>query len=738
MGAAARGVARSPMPSVPLRPLLLSAVLALVWVAPGLGPGAAAAQSTRVRLSDGQREVVILADRIQQLGGAQSLLIAEGDVELTVGRSRLLADRVELDPDTGDAVARGRVIFYDGQDRLEAALVEYNVRTGTGVIHDGSLTAAPIYRLSGQRMERVGEGVYSVRHCTFTTCEGPDPAWAFRIGAGTAELDSWVYGRDVSFLVGGIPVIPWLPFFAAPMLTERQSGFLPPVIGVSGTKGFFASVPYYWAIDDSQDLTVALEVQTKRGVGFYGDYRYILAEENRGELRAYYLNEVFDDGANRAFVTGQHTWNITPRLALKADVNWTSDDDVFRDYADRLPVRGQALAQTNLFLAQRWDAWSLVGNVLWYQDLTTPERVELERVPAINLWGMAQPVPWFGPLLYEAQSSLTNFVRDVGPGGLRVDLHPRVLLPIPVGGWFTVTPWVGGRATLYTERVVGTSVTASGTPYALTVNDARVRAQLELGLDAETRAARVYAVDGWAGLQALQHVIEPRVSVLAIRGVNQTDVPQYDPATSTAGQLRWAAPGIDSIGKTSAVGYSLTNRLYAKTAAAPGQEPYRWELARFTLSQIFDVMDVGSEPWKDVYGELLLQSPGGILRLRGALLWNIHGLGPREGVLDTTVTLPRASATVGLRFSETSNISTLHAELTARLLDNLDVRASTDWDTRQGTAVESRAALIYRSQCWAIMVEYVSRNNLNENEVRLAVNLLGLGELGTKVGIGGL
>jgi hypothetical protein len=220
--------------------------------------------------------------------------------------------------------------------------------------------------------------------------------------------------------------------------------------------------------------------------------------------------------------------------------------------------------------------------------------------------------------------------------------------------------------------------------------------------------------------------------------VNQQDMPQYDPPVSQAGQLRSADPTIDGIGKVTAVGYSLTNRLYAKTTAGPGQEPQRWEMVRFTLSQIFNAQDIGSEPWEDPYGELLLQSPGGLLRLRGALAWNLHGLGARDGVLDATVTLPRGSATVGARFSEVSNVSTLHAELTARLLDNLDFRASTDWDTRQGVAVESRAALVYRSQCWAIMVEYVSRNNLNENEVRLAVNLLGLGEIGTKVGVGGL
>ena len=45
-----------------------------------------------------------------------------------------------------------------------------------------------------------------------------------------------------------------------------------------------------------------------------------------------------------------------------------------------------------------------------------------------------------------------------------------------------------------------------------TTYDPHVRRQVEGGVEIETRASRVYTMDGWGGLAALQHVIEPRAT----------------------------------------------------------------------------------------------------------------------------------------------------------------------------------------------------------------------------------
>jgi hypothetical protein len=65
-------------------------------------------------------------------------------------------------------------------------------------------------------------------------------------------------------------------------------------------------------------------------------------------------------------------------------------------------------------------------------------------------------------------------------------------------------------------------------------------------------------------------------------------------------------------------------------------------------------------------------------------------------------------------------------------------RVSADYDVRTNTLVEGRVGLELRWQCWALTFEYVNRHR-DEDELRFAVNLLGLGgPIGTQVGLGSL
>jgi LPS-assembly protein len=678
----------------------------------------------------GGQEATVLADEIQQIGGPNDLLIAVGNVEITQGESRLLADRVELNKDTGEAVAQGRVVFFDGQDRLVGDRVDYNLKTRTGVVYNASTFTAPYYRLSAERMDRIGPGLYNIHRGTFTTCEGDEPAWSFRMGTGTVALDDVAYGQNASFwLADKLPLVPWLPFFAAALRRERQSGFLFPEYGESSKKGFFAKIPYYWVINDSQDLTVSLDTFTRRGVGVEGEYRYILSQQARGNFYGFFIRETLRDDRdralldipeNRGFFSYRHDWQITPRLSFKIDANATTDDLVFREYGDALRDRARQRAETNVFLSQRWDTWSLVGNVLWYQDLTIPVHNELQRVPEIKLQGLRQPIPGVPYLQYETQASFTNFVRQVGDGGLRADLHPRVFLPVPVGGLFTITPFAGGRSTYYSRRAVALSV-VDGVTIEDTIHEDRVRLQAEAGVDVETRASRVYEVGGAGGIDALQHVIEPRMQLLEIRGINQKALPQYD-------------PDIDKIGRVNQVTYSITNRLNAKTVAGPGGEPVRWEMVRLVLSQTFNIRKAISQnhPFEDLSGDFIFQ-PVSFFRFRADATYDMYGFGFRAANTDVTATYRDVAVTLGSRFNDIAGANYVTAQVSARILSNLDGHVGVGYDVRNDSSVENRVGIDWRFQCFAISAEYVNRHR-DENEFRFSISLLGIGQAGTKVG----
>jgi LPS-assembly protein len=719
--------------------LLVVGVYGLAW------PGPAAAQQSPLTLSGPGGETNVVADRIQQVGGDSDLFLATGNVEITRGNNRLVADRVELNRATGEAIAQGRAVFFDGQDRMVGERIDFNLGTGTGIVYKGSTFVPPYYRLSADRMDKLGDSVYSVRQGLFTTCEGDDPPWAFKMGSAEADLESSIQASDTSFLVKGFPVIPYVPFFWAALRRERQSGFLFPEFGTNSRYGFLTRTPYYWAINDSQDLTVAMDVYSQRGIGADIDYRYMLSRDTKGQLTAFGINESFlttraSQGIpeNRGYLKYVHSWQVTPSLSVKIDSAVTSDNQIFKTYAYTTADRVRQRADSNLFITQRWETVNLVGRVYWYQDLTQNRAVELQRVPDIRLTAVRQPLPGNTGLLAEGQASFTNFIRDVGTAGIRADFHPRLYRPIPVAGLFTITPYAGGRLTLYNQEVIGQSISngpaVDNDPVSIedTRSTLRLRQQVESGALVETRISRVYNLPGTGSIAALQHVIEPRANFIQIYGINQKANPQYEPGggpTSGIDPGYEARTGIDAVNKANEVTYAITNRLNARTTADINEEPVRWELARMTLSQTFNFLPV-SQPFKDLIGEVMVQ-PNEHFRFSANARYNVYNLGWRDANGAFSVIFNDFSASVGPRFNEQQSFNFIEAGATARLSRFVNARTSSAWDVTAGRATEVRGGLDIHFDCWAILSEYIYRYG-QDNEIRFSVNLLGVGQAATQ------
>ena len=715
-----------------------------------LAHGVAAAQApsppTTVLTTGG--EVTVVADRIEQIG-ADNLVVASGNAELTKGSARLLADRIEINRATGDATGQGRVIFYDGEDRLTGQRIDYNIKTGTGVVYEGEARATPYYRIMGERLERLGESVYRVRRGVFTTCDDDSPSWSFRVGSGTADLQDFVYGTNASFWLKDVPLIPYFPFFAAAIRRERQTGFLAPQFGTSSRKGVFAEIPFYWAITDSQDATLSLDAYSRRGVGGSAQYRYVISRDQRGSLGGFFVHESVTTGDTRGLGSAKHDWQIDPGLSFRADLNAVSDDLVLREYQSELLSRSAQRAESNLFLTKTWSNWNFVGRAYWYQDLTTERPVELQRVPELTLQGVRQTLPGLPGFLYQVDTSAVNFLRDVGSEGFRYDLHPVVSRPVSLGGYATVTPFVGGRVTLYSVTTTGIHTPlAGGTVIETTKDEPRVRDLVDFGSDAESRASRVYALGGWGGLDSVLHSIEPRARYIRILGHNFSRLPLW-------------TDQIDRIPKSSWLEYSLTNRLRGRTESPEGTEAERLELLRFVVANAFD-FERGR--FGNVAGDLLVQ-PTALVSLHADASYNVEGDGLQTYTSDATLHLSRFTASIGHRYTrqppqiipyfvqvpgtfnpgetpDKPSVNFLQGGFTWEVWKHLAVRARTNLDIRTETFVETRYGVDFKFDCWAVSVEYINRSRDStgqsaEDEFRFPVHLLGLGNvLSSRLGTG--
>src|SRR5712691_2703348 len=747
----------------PVVPALAACLLAACLL--GGAASARAQTASPVVMEAPGGEVTITADLMEQPGG--NVLIARGNVELTRGTTRVLADRLEVNRDTGDAVALGRVIFYDGNDRLTGERIDYNFKTGTGVVHNGQARTAPYYRISGQVMERLDESHYLVRQGIFTTCEDDPPTWSFHFRTADADLENIIYGTNASIWVKSLPVLPWFPILGAALRKERQTGFLFPTFGNSSRKGYFAEIPFFWAISDSQDLRVELDYYGKHGVGLTGEYRYVLSRSASGTIRAFGIhetevvaNQLNTPGATTPGSTAggtaprkpddrgwwgiQHNWNIGPGLSFKADVNGVSDDLVLREYADNLYDRSRQSVQSNVFLTKTWPAANLVANLFWYQDLTTLRPVELNRFPDVRLSMPRQPIPGvpdlpiLSGLTYDLSTQFTKFVRELGSEGSRLDLFPRLSLPLPVDGLFTVTPFVAPRLTAFSQTATGSLVLRDGTVIETTRDEPIARRSIDIGADFEARASRVYDLAGFAGVGALLHTIEPRATY-TWRGGND-----LDPASLP----QWVT---DNTPEASNIVFSLVNRLRARTVAPAGTDPYRWELLRFTLSSGYDFKPTDRQVGP-IRAELIVD-PSRYFYFRADSSYSIYkGEGFLAGNTDLVFNVPRFAASVGTRFTKAStnfvqgsttwvqggtnlvqgDTNFVQGTMRADLNRWISANFSTAWDVRTDTFVENRFGLNFRFQCWALDFAYVSRAKEqgltgSENEFRFASYLLGVG-----------
>jgi LPS-assembly protein len=660
-------------------------------------------------------EVTVLADRMDDLG-RDNVVVATGNVEIFKGRARLNADRVEINRTTGDAVATGRAIFYDGEDRLTGDRIDYNIKTGTGVVHHGKATTPPYYRLSGERMDRVDESVYRVKRGIFTTCEDDTPSWSFRFEEGTADLEDYLFGTSASFWVKDIPLIPFFPFFAAAIRRERQTGFLFPTFGTSKFRGFYAEIPFFWAISDSQDLTVGFNAYELKGFGGTATYRYRLSENSGGTFSGFYVHETKVKDDDRGWGRFRHEWRGPGGLRAVADVNVVSDDHALRDYSLRLSERAQQRVDANLFVSKAFERWNVVGNVFSYQDLTTGRGTELRRLPELRVDRVRAPVPGVPGLLFDFESSGTYFQRDVGAEGGRIDLHPRLSAPVRPGDLFTVTPFVGGRVTAYQNSVVAQRLEVDGNLADVTNRDPRVRRLVEAGGDLEMPISRPYAFDRW-GVDTILHRIEPRVNYTFITGSGMNHLPLF-------------TERVDAVKEASQVTYSVTNRLFARTSSGPDSEPVRWEAVRVLLGHQIDLRSQ-NHTVGDVIGDLIVQAPS-IFRFRAEARYRPATQDFATTTTDFSVVVPRVIASVGTRYDAVQRTNFVQGSLRTEVTNTIVARVGTNWDTRTDTFVESLFGIDLRFQCYEFSLVFIDRNReigraRADEEVRFSLNLLGVG-----------
>ena len=496
------------------------------------------------------------------------LYIADDDVDIRYGDSRLRADHVEYNEKTSEAFARGHVQFDFENQHVEAEEAHYNVKTGHGVFHNvrGTvkierrpnpnvlLSNNPLY-FEARDVERFAKDVYVIDQAWITICDPTHPTWQFYAPHARVQLEKTVAMVNANFRLFRVPLI-WLPYATAPAGRKvRESGFLIPDIGDSSRKGFTFGDAFYWAPKPWFDATLGAQYMSSRGVAERGALR---AKPFEGTSINYTYYGVDDRGLLVGGVR-QPQGGEEQRLEIQSqlpggwrfvtDYNQLSSLTFRLAFADTYGDAINSEVRSAVFLSNNFHGFSLnfAGlNDKSFLEVNPDISVSIRNFPEARFDSVEQ-APWrnlpvyfgfdsFVDALHRADSEI-NTPSFVG----RTEFAPRVTVPMHVGNWLGITTTAAFRTTRY-----GASLTPAGEVSNLAI----VRNTGEFTVDLRPPTLERF-FERPKSKKRYKHSIEPVITYRYVTGVNNfADFIRFDSDSTLT--------------DTNEIEYGVTQRFFVK------------------------------------------------------------------------------------------------------------------------------------------------------------------------------
>ena len=561
--------------------ILLLFVFLPALVLGGVPP--AFAEGVKIHL-EGNPPWTVSTDRVTALG-EEEIYLAEGNVRVERENELITADRGRLHSSSQLVELWGHVTLTTVDFKVVCERIVLDLRNNLGKIYSGTVFFQEgHYYVSGDEIEKTGSDTFMVIKGRATSCDGPNPDWTLAGENIVIEREGFATAEHVSFSTKYFP-LAYFPWLKVPIKTKRQTGFLIPGVAVSSRDGFVYSQPFFWAVNDSHDFTLTGIYRENRGFSPTLEYRY-KDWGGRGLFRATYLDD--QQPPNIATPQGIKTqeeryWvramadHDTPNgFNVKLDLDLVSDqkylDEFKHSYAGYDDTRAAMFEEFGRELAEPLDP--LRRSVLqitraqsfqyfrfgveYNDNLYDPKNLEtLQKLPTIGLDLTRYPIEGT-PLYFGSESEYTHFTRKTDDysiqtdQGHRLDLHPRLYLPLNLAKYIEVEPSVGVRATFYYPYQASTNPAQPDTWDR--TNKFKSREMIDAGLDLSSNLSRVFDID-MGRVMKLKHRVKPEVRLSYVSKVNQDDLPYWD--------------SLDRIPEEQRVTYGLNNYLVAKLNRTP-------------------------------------------------------------------------------------------------------------------------------------------------------------------------
>ena len=768
---------------------LFFALLLLCAFSCGLSHAAAPAKPLVMETED-QRLVRwdLTADSVTTLNDSE-IMEAKGNVLLKRGNEYLKADFARYYMSTKWVYLKGNVEVRTPKDQLQAEEAEFDLRSRVGWLKKGRIfMAGPHVYLAGDRIDKHWGDVYTFKQAKVTTCDGDSPAWSMTAEEAVVEIDGYARLSRSTFQVKDTPVA-YSPYFLFPTKTSRQTGLLTPEFGRSSNNGAYYNQPFFWAINESSDLTLNEYVMEKRGFMHGIEYRarpssdttawirldwmYDKTRENDDTTGRYSGDGLLRTNYDRFWLRGMLDTRLPdPNWRFKADLDYVSDqyflrefkegfsgfrrsrDELFDLFSRDLQEKDQDRI-SGLLLTREWERGSIALSSFYTQDPTLghgnkpfSEDDTVQRLPQLDGFLYKGRIFSALPLEFEANAQAAYMYRRSGTRGARYEVVPRLTVPVSTR-YGSIIASAGVVQTLYdTEHPSRTDDSGREVPR----QNGDSRTLPEISVAGATEFARVFELNpdpmplsketvGHSRWMALRHSVQPRLEYRYRINDDQDDNPYY---TSE-----------DRLEPRSELVYSITNVLTIKRESVALAKDEKGEmtpvlktsyddLVRLRLEQAYDIREATRNndrdeyprrPFGDVFSDLTVRV-NDVVSVSTRNNWSPYENEFTRHQSGVTLNLPEyGSFYVGydLRRSldeyarkQEDNVKYLRFDIRTAQFGPWSVATSFKHDFRNLENKETDIRLSYNHQCFTITGRVAVEPR--EENYQLYVTLTGLGD----------
>jgi len=442
------------------------------------------------------------------------------------------------------------------------------------------------------------------------------------------------------------------------------------------------------------------------------EYRYLLSKTTRGTLDTTFLRDS-KNAVDRWDVRYNHQQRFSNRVYGKLDVRFVNENDTFSNLSNQTADRARQNVESNLFLTYEGESSFAYLLSRYTQDLTSNNNNDTpQRLPEIGA-SLIEYRIGDGPLYLNFDTSAVNFWSEGGLDLQRVDLYPKLALPLNIATGVTLSPWAGFRRTWYSQGALS--------------NQAIHREIIPAGLTLSGSFST-----NWGGIT---HRMHPEIFYEKITARGHDTIRQIDDVdrlhdretiTATLGQrfsMRNTEGNYEEKASLRFTGTLHTADIPVEALNSRRLSDLRGELHFKPWSPVSLKVDTFYDPYKEQINSINIDLE---LKIQNLLNFKVTQRTSRSGTLPKKGDLFNPYY-LGDREIVASTINFWSEEITVTTPWGVRFVNRVFYDADQDKLVEVDYILEYQEQCWSIGLSYLDFHD--RKEFSFLITLRGLGAI---------